>query len=178
MIDYDSDGSLEGIYDNTYKIPMYVDNGTTVNLMSTTYYEQATLLHHLPKYDATGEIICTGNGTIAAHFWTDIQVNIQGCLIQLKVLVCDTQARTGILLSRMALEQLQTWQDYGSNTMYIKQTAIPLFATQRHEILPRQKVVIKGLLDRWCRIYTSPPIYKGTVSAGYGQMILQNQHNQ
>ena len=69
MIDYDPDGSLEGIYDNTYKIPMYVDNATTVNLMPTTYYEQATFLHHLPKYDATGETICTGNDTIAAHFW-------------------------------------------------------------------------------------------------------------
>ena len=148
MIDYDPDGSLEGIYDNTYKIPMYVDNGTTINLMPTTYYEQATFLHHLPKYNATGEIIQTGNGTIAAHFWTDIQINIQGCLIQLKVLVCDSQARTGILLSRMALEQLQTWQDYGSNMMYIKQTAIPLFATQRHEILLGCKVVIKGILDR------------------------------
>ena len=144
MINYDPDGSLEGMYDNTYKIPMYVDNGTTVNLMPTTYYEQATFLHHLPKYDATGETICTGDGNIAANFWTDIQVNIQGCLIQLKVLVCDTQARTGILLSRIALEQLQIWQDYGSNTMYIKQTAIPLFATQRHEILPGHKVVIKG----------------------------------
>ena len=108
MIDYDPDGSLEGIYNNTYKIPMYVDNGTTVNLMPTEYYEKATFLHHLPKYDATGEIIHTGNDAIAAHFWTDIQVNIQGCLIQLKVLVCDTQARTSILLSRMALEQLQT----------------------------------------------------------------------
>ena len=63
-------------------------------------------------------------------------------------MVCDTQARTGILLSRMVLEQLQTWQDYGSNTMYIKQTAIPLFATQKHKILPGQKVVIKGILDR------------------------------
>ena len=149
MIDYDPDSSLEGTYDNTYKIPMYVDNGTTVNLMPTTYYKQATFLHHLPKYDVTGEIIRTGNGTIATHFRTDIQLNIQGCLMQLKVLVCDTQARTGILLSRMALEQLQTLQDYGSNTMYIKQTAIPLFATQRHEILPGQKVVITGILDRY-----------------------------
>ena len=39
---------------------MYVDNGTTVNLMPKTYYEQATFLHHLPKYDGTGEIIRTG----------------------------------------------------------------------------------------------------------------------
>ena len=110
MIDYDPDSSLEGTYDKTFKIPMYVDNGITVNLLPTSYYEQATFLHHLPKYDATGEIIRTGNGTIAAHFWADIQLNIQGCLIQLKVLVCDTQARTSILLSRMALEQLQLWQ--------------------------------------------------------------------
>ena len=164
MIDYDPDSSLEGIYDNTYKIPMYDDNGTTVNLMPTTYYEQATFLHHLPKYDATGEIIHTGNGTIATHFWTDIQVNIQGCLIQLKVLVCDTQARTCILLSRMALEQLQTWQDYGSNTMYIKQTAIQLFSNQRHEILPGRKIVIKGVLDRSMQdIYWSSYIQGGGI---------------
>ena len=32
----------------------------------------------------------------------------------------------GILLSKMALEQLQTWQDYSNNTLYVKQTAIPL----------------------------------------------------
>ena len=119
-----------------------------VNLMPTAFYEQATFLHHLPKHDATGEIIHTGNGTIKAHFWTDIQINVEGCLLQLKILVCDTQAMTGILLSHMALEQLQTWQDYGTNTMYIKQTAIPLYATQKHEILPGHKVVIKAILDQ------------------------------
>ena len=123
-------------------------------------------MHHLPKHDAIGEIIRTGNGTINAHFWTDIQINVQGCLLQLKILVCDTQARTGILLSPMTLEQLQTWQDYGTNTMYImalehlqtwqdygtntmyiKQIAIPLYATQKHEILPGHKVIIKAILD-------------------------------
>ena len=49
-------------------------------------------------------------------------------MIQLKLLVCDMQAQTGILLSKMALEQLQTWQDYSTNTLYVKQTAIPLHA--------------------------------------------------
>ena len=66
----------------------------------------------------------------------------------MKILVCNTQARPGILLSCMALEQLQTWQDYGTNTMYIKQTAIPLYTTQKHEILPGCKVIIKAILDR------------------------------
>ena len=47
-------------------------------------------------------------------------------MIQLKLLVCDTQAQTGMLLSKMALEQLQTWQDYSNNTLYVKQTSMPL----------------------------------------------------
>ena len=119
MITYDEDSNLEGIYDNTYTIPMYVDNGSTVNLLPTWYYEQATFLHHLPQHDASGETIKTGNGSIQCRFWTDIALNVQGCLLQLKILMCDTQAQTGIVISKMALEQLQTWQDYASNTMYI-----------------------------------------------------------
>ena len=57
-------------------------------------------------------------------------------MIQFKLLVCDTQAKTGILLSKMALEQLQTWQDYSTNTLYIKQTAILLYANKDIELLP------------------------------------------
>ena len=53
--------------------------------------------------------------------------------------MCDTQAQTGILLSKMALEQLQTWQDYSNNTLYVKQTAIPLHAIHNIELLPDQK---------------------------------------
>ena len=76
----------------------------------------------------------------------------------------------------MALEQLQTWQDYGSNTMYIKQTAVPLFANQRYEILPDRKLVIKGVLDQSMQD-TVHPIYKGKVFVGYGPMTLQSQDN-
>ena len=148
LITYDENGTLEGIYDNTYTIPLYVDNGSTVNLMPTWYYNQSKFLHHLPQHDASAETIRTGNGTIQCRFWTDIALNVQGCLIQFKILVCDVQANTGIVISKMALEQLQTWQDYASSTMYIKQTAIPLFATHSSEILPGRKVTIKFMLDR------------------------------
>ena len=57
MLTYNSDGSLEGIYDDTYTIPMFIDNGTTVNIMPTWYYEQAPFLHHLPKHSTQGEVI-------------------------------------------------------------------------------------------------------------------------
>ena len=82
------------------------------------------------------------------HFWIDILLNVQGCMLQFKLLVCDTQAQTGILLSKMALEQLQTWQDYSNNTLYVKKTAIPLHAIKNIELLPDRKTTIEVIADR------------------------------
>ena len=58
------------------------------------------------------------------------------------------QAQTGILLSKMALEQLQTWQDYSANTLYIKQTVLPLYANQDIELLPDHKTTLKLIADQ------------------------------
>ena len=69
-------------------------------------------------------------------------------MIQFKLFMCDTQAQTGILLSKMALEQLQTWQDYSNKTLYVKQTAIPLHAIQNIELLPERKITIEVIADR------------------------------
>ena len=138
---------LTGTYDNTHKIPIYVDNGTTLNIMPTHFYEKAYYLHHLPKEDMTAQTIHTGNGQVKTHFWIDILLNIQGCMIQFKLLVCDTLAQTRILLSKMALKQLQTWQDYITNTLYVKQTAIPLYATQDIELLPDRKTTLQVITN-------------------------------
>ena len=105
-------------------------------------------MHHLPKAPTAAKTIHTGNSPVKTHFWIDILLNVQGCMIQFKLLVCDTQAQTGILLSKMALEQLQTWQDYSNNTLYVKQTAIPLYAIQNIELLPNHKTTIEVIADR------------------------------
>ena len=105
-------------------------------------------MHHLPKAPTAARTIHTGNGPVKTHFWIDILLNVQGCVLQFKLLVCDTQAQTGILLSKMALEQLQTWQDYSTNTLYVKQTAIPLNAIQNIELLPECKTTIEVITDR------------------------------
>ena len=136
MLTYQDDGIMTGTYDNTHDIPIYIDNGSTLNIMPTHFYDNAYYLHHLPKVPTAAKTIHTGNGPVKTHFWIDILLNIQGCMLQFKLLVCDTQAETGILLSKMALEQLQTWQDYSNNTLYVKQTAIPLHAIQDIELLP------------------------------------------
>ena len=139
VLTYMDDGMMTGTYDNTHDIPIYVDNGSTLNIMPTHFYDKAYYLHHLPKVPTATQTIHTGNGPVKTHFWIDILLNVQGCMIQFKLLVCDTQAQTGILLSKMALEQLQTWQDYSTNTLYVKQTAIPLHAIQNIELLPDHK---------------------------------------
>ena len=148
MLTYLDNGMMTGTYDNTHDIPIYIDNGLTLNIMPTHFYDNAYYLHHLPKAPTAAKTILTGNGPVKTHFWIDVLLNVQGCMIQLKLLVCDTQAQTGILLSKMALEQLQTWQDYSNNTLYVKQTAIPLHAIQDIELLPDRKTTIGVIADK------------------------------
>ena len=148
MLTYLDDGMMTGTYNNTHDIPIYIDNGSTLNIMPTHFYDNAYYLHHLPKAPTAAKTIHTGNGPVKTHFWIDILLNVQGCMIQFKLLVCDTQAQTGILLSKMVLEQLQTWQDYSTNTLYVKQTAIPLHAIQNIEFLPHCKTTIEVIADR------------------------------
>ena len=117
----------------------------------------------MPKEDKTVKTIHTGNGPIKTRFWIDILLNIQGCMLQFKLLVCDTKAQTGILLSKMALEQLQTWQDYSTNTLYIKQTAISLYATQNVELFPDRKTTLQVIANR-----TNTLQYQNVIQVGNG----------
>ena len=106
--------------------------------MPTHFYDKAYYLHHLPKAHAEAQTIHTGNGPVKPHFWIDILLNVQGCVVQFKVLVCDTQAQTGILLSKMALEQLQTWQDYSMNTLNKQQFHFMLFRISSYYLTTKQ----------------------------------------
>ena len=57
---YKDDGMLTGTYDNTHDIPIYVDNGSTLNIMPTHFYDKAYYLHHLPKAQAAAQTITQG----------------------------------------------------------------------------------------------------------------------
>ena len=179
IITYMDDDMLTGTYDNTHDIPIYVDNGSTLNIMPTHFYDKAYYLHHLPNAQAAAQTIHTGNGPVKTHFWIDILLNVQGCMVQFKLLMCDMQAQTGILLSKMALEQLQTWQDYSTNTLYIKQTAFPLHAIQNIELLPDRKTTIEVIADRTNDLQYKHLIQGQSIvwSNGYGQMICPNHCN-
>ena len=147
IIQYAKDSLVMGMYDNTHDIPILVDNGSTLNIMPKYYYDKTYYLHHLPK-EKEMRTIHTGNGAVQMHFWIDVPVSIQVCLLQLKLLVCDTQAKAGILLNKMALEKIQTLQDYSANTIYIKQTTLPMYAAQDIELLPNRTMVVELIADR------------------------------
>ena len=89
MLTYLDNGMMTGTYDNTHDIPIYIDNGSTLNIMPTHFYDNAYYLHHLPKVPTAAKTILTGNGPVKTHFWIDVLLNVQGCMIQLKLLVCD-----------------------------------------------------------------------------------------
>ena len=48
VLTYMDDGMMTGTYDKTHDIPIYVDNGSTLNIMPTHFYNKAYYLHHLP----------------------------------------------------------------------------------------------------------------------------------
>ena len=72
MLTYMDDGMMTGTYDNTHDIPIYIDNGLTLNIMPTHFYDNAYYLHHLPKVPTAAKTIHTGNGPVKTHFWIDI----------------------------------------------------------------------------------------------------------
>ena len=63
MLTYLDYGMRTGTYDNTHDIPIYIDNGSTRNIMPMHFYDNAYYLHHLPKAPTAAKTIQTGNGT-------------------------------------------------------------------------------------------------------------------
>ena len=68
MLTYLDDGMMTGTYDNTHDIPIYIDNGSTLNIMPMHFYDNAYYLHHLPKAPTAAKTIHTGNGPVKTHF--------------------------------------------------------------------------------------------------------------
>ena len=103
MLTYLDNGMMTGTYDNTHNIPIYIDNGSTLNIMPMHFYDNAYYLHHLPKAPTAAKTILTGNGPVKTHFWIDVLLNVQGCMIQLKLLVCDSKSKPEYFLIKWLL---------------------------------------------------------------------------
>ena len=56
-------------------------------------------------------------------------------MIQIKVLVCDSECPYDILIGRTSFTHLSAWQDYAMNKLYIQQISIPIVANTNVRIL-------------------------------------------
>ena len=63
-------------------------------------------------------VMHVGNGVIKVYFFTVILLMMQKVAIQLLLLVCDTNARTGILIGKDVFEQVGCWQDFTNRIVY------------------------------------------------------------
>ena len=129
------------------EIPIVIDNGACVNVTPKWFYDQNKILHALPKQKSYLPQINTGNGLIDHHFWIDILIQMQGVFLQVKSLVCATQAPYGLLLSRHALNQMQCIQVYDKHKIWLKHTTVPLIATTNMSVYPKQTKEVILRLD-------------------------------
>ena len=56
-------------------------------------------------------------------------------VIQIKVLVCDSECPYDLILGRTSMAQLSAWQDYASHKLYIQQISIPLMVRNNVRVL-------------------------------------------
>ena len=164
VIAYQEGGHLKEIYKNELEIPTAIDNGANVNVLPKVFYDQHPQLHELPKIKANMQPIMTGNGTIPAYFWMDLPLTIQGIHIQLCCIVCDSTAGHGLLVSRLALDQLQTIQLYDKKQVLVRMNAIPIIATQGLNIAPNMKQTITAKLSITDQALERKPIQGDAVS--------------
>ena len=108
-----------------------IDDGATIGIMPTSFYYLHTEIQRLPTIKPQHTRIHTGNGAIEAHFLIDLPLNIQGVLIQLRLLVCDSQVPAAVLLSRCAMVQLQIIHNYNTSEIYIPYQSIDVKLTNK-----------------------------------------------
>ena len=164
VINYTEGGRLKAIYKNELEIPTAIDNGANVNVLPKAYYDQHQELQELPKIKANMPPIMTCNGTIPAYFWIDVPLEIQGVVIQLRCIVCESTAGHGLLISRLALDQLQAIQLYDKNQLLIKMNAIPIIATQGLSLAPNKRQTITAKLETTDKTLLRKPIQGEAIS--------------
>ena len=128
------------LMDNT-PIQVFIDNGTTPSILPLSTYNKHPVLQKYPKTKSTIPIH-TGGGTIKSHFWIELPLQLDNQIIQIKVLVYDSECPYDILIGRTSLAHLSAWQDYASNKLYIQQISIPLVAKNNIRILSGKTGVV------------------------------------
>ena len=130
--------------DNT-QVEIFIDSGAMPSILPLSMYNKYPILQKYPKTESHTPIH-TGGGMIQSHFWIEISLKLDNQVIQIKMLVCDSECPYDIVLGRTSLAQLSAWQDYASRQLYIQQITIPLVSKNNVRILLRQTGTVSLVL--------------------------------
>ena len=116
VIKYDDKGVFQAkLMDNT-QVELFIDNRATPSILPLSVHNKYPILQKYPKMESHTSIH-TGEGMIESHFWLEIPLKLDNQIIQIKILVCDSEY--DIVLGHTSLEQLSAWQDYASRQLFI-----------------------------------------------------------
>ena len=126
-------------------IQVFIDNGTTPSILPISTRNKHPILQKYPKTKSTTGIH-TGGCTIESHFWIELPLKLENQVIQIKVLVCNLECPSDILVGRTSLAHLSAWQDYASNKLHMQQISIPFVTKNNVRILPGCTGIVSAAL--------------------------------
>ena len=132
---YNENGMFTAKLMNDTPIEIFIDNGATLSILPLCTYNRFPILHTYPRTESNTPIH-TGGGLIKSHFWLEIPLKLDHQIIQIKVLVCDSECPYDSILGCTSMAQLSAWQDYASHKLYLQQISIPLTVRNNICVLP------------------------------------------
>ena len=144
-VSYDNKGMLQAKLMDDTPIQVFINNGATTSIFPISNYNKHPVLQKYPRTKSNTPVH-TADGTIKSHFWIELPLKLKNQVIQIKVLVCDSECPNDILIGRTSLAHLSPWQDYVSNKLYIQQISIPLVAKNNVRILLGHTGIVSAAL--------------------------------
>ena len=159
-IQYDDKGMFPAKLMDYTPLQVLIDNGATPSILLISTCKKHPLLQKYPKTKSTTPIHTRG-GTIESHFWIELPLKLDNQLIQIKVLVCDSECPYNILIGRTSLAHLSAWQDYATNKLCMQRISILLVAKNNIRILPGHTGISSAALKPGKTTFTSRNIIMG-----------------
>ena len=99
---YDDKGMFPAKLMDDTPIQVFIDNGATPSILLISTYNKHPVLQKYLKTKSTTPIH-TGGGTIEPQFWIELPLKLENQVIQIKVLVSDSECPYDILIGRTYL---------------------------------------------------------------------------
>ena len=112
--------------------------------MSKSFYMQSKILHVLPKFVSTTQIIQVGNGQyVAVLFVIPVIIEIHGHLFEVFTLVSEIHDNVDLVLGIKNAYELEGIVDMRDSSFKFLNRSIPFFSKQQTIVKPKEKNFVK-----------------------------------